>query len=221
MFRNILKRKQIKQNIIMAVLTAAIWVLGGIYLNMIKEENAMAVQQSLASQVVRFHVLAASDSGDDQALKLLVKNSVLEYMSEPLSRCENAQEALSVLDSHTNEILKVARQVIRDNGYNYQVTASIEDVYFPVKTYGDVTFPAGVYTAYRIIIGQGEGSNWWCVLYPPLCFIDITHGILPDESKEQLKAVLTDDEYDFLLSRKIEPEDISFRFRILTFLNPD
>lgn len=226
------RRRRLFQNLILFSLSALIWILGSIYLSLIKEERTLAVQQNLAGQVVRFHVLANSDSSVDQALKLLVKNAVLEYMSEPLSHCENAAEALELLDEHTADILRVAKQVVEENGYSYPVTAQIEDVYFPVKSYGDVTFPAGIYTAYRIIIGNGEGQNWWCVLYPPLCFTDITHGILPEESKNELKTVLTDEEYlaitgsaesepdsIFLDSRK-NPQEVYIRFRILTFLNP-
>lgn len=207
------------QNILLCILTIAVWVLGLTFIHMINQTNALAVQQDLAKEVVRFHVIAASNSEEDQALKLLVKNAVLEYMSEPLSRCESAQEALAVLDENTDNILRVARSVLRENNSSYFASASIEDVYFPVKSYGDVTFPAGVYTAYRIIIGEGEGSNWWCVLYPPLCFVDVTHGIVPDESKEQLKAVLTDEEYDSLFNTASGNDNIVFAFKILNFLN--
>ena len=222
--------RRLRQNLMLLALSALIWALGSAYLSFSREERTLAVQQNLAEQVVRFHVLANSDRSDDQALKLLVKNAVLEYMSEPLNHCENAAEALALLDAHTFDIIRVAEQVIEENGYSYSVTAGIEDVYFPVKAYGDVTFPAGIYTAYRILIGEGEGQNWWCVLYPPLCFVDITHGIVPAESKEQLRAVLTDEEYltitgaeasdSMLLDAGQSPQEVYLRFRILTFLNP-
>lgn len=223
------RRKKLCQNILLLSLSVLIWILGGIYLTLIKEENTLAMQQDLAEQVVRFHVLAASDSSADQALKLLVKNAVLEYMAQPLARCDNAAEALEILDEHTTDILRVARAVIEENGYDYPVTAGIEEVYFPVKSYGDVIFPAGMYTAYRIIIGEGQGSNWWCVLYPPLCFIDVTHGVVPEESKEQLKTLLTPEEYlaitgntedSILFDENENPQEVYLRFRILRFLNP-
>lgn len=224
------RRRMLRQNLILIALTILIWVLGGIYITLIREEHTLAVQQNLAEQVVRFHVLANSNSSDDQALKLLVKNAVLEYMSEPLARCETASEAVEILDKNTSSIIRVARQVIEENGYSYSVTAGIEEVYFPVKSYGDVTFPAGMYTAYRIIIGEGDGNNWWCVLYPPLCFIDITHGIVPEESREQLRSVLTEEEYlaitempddsSVLFDASENPREVYLRFRILTFLNP-
>lgn len=224
------RRRILRQNLIFIALTILIWAFGGIYMTLIKEERTLAVQQNLADQVVRFHVLANSNSSEDQALKLLVKNAVLEYMSEPLARCETASEALEILDKNTDSIIHVARQVIEENGCSYFVTAGIEEVYFPVKSYGDVTFPAGMYTAYRIIIGEGEGNNWWCVLYPPLCFIDITHGIVPEESREQLRSILTEEEYlaitdaahdsSILFDDSENPRKVYLRFRILTFLNP-
>lgn len=224
--------RRMQKNLLLLALSALVWILGSLYLSLIREERTLAVQQNLAGQVVRFHVLANSDRSDDQALKLLVKNAVLEYMSEPLNHCDTASEALELLDEHTDDILRVAKQVIEENGYSYSVSAGIEDVYFPVKAYGDVTFPAGIYTAYRIIIGSGGGQNWWCVLYPPLCFIDITHGIVPEESKEQLKAVLTEEEYravtnadptdcgSIFFDAGQDPKEVYLRFRILTFLNP-
>lgn len=224
-----IRRRKLRQNIVLLLLSILIWILCGIYLTLIKEENTLAMQQDLAEQVVRFHVLAASNSSGDQALKLLVKNAVLEYMSEPLTRCDNVAEALEVLEKHTDDIIRVAKAVIEENGYSYPVTAGIEEVYFPVKSYGDVTFPAGIYTAYRIIIGEGEGNNWWCVLYPPLCFIDVTHGIVPEESREQLKMLLTEEEYlavtgepysSVFFDETKDPQEVYLRFRILTFLNP-
>lgn len=227
--RSFSRRRKTIQNTVMFGMSVLIWLLCGVYLTLVKEEHTLAMQQNLADQVVRFHVLAASNNSADQALKLLVKNAVLEYLSEPLARCDNAEEALAVLDAHTRDIIRVASAVIEENGYSYPVTAGTKEVYFPVKSYGDITFPAGMYTAYQIIIGEGGGNNWWCVLYPPLCFIDITHGIVPEESKAQLKALLTEEEYlavtgDFdggiLFNETENPQTVYLRFRILRFLNP-
>ena len=207
------------QNILLFTFSILIWILGGVFLHTMKENKALAVQQGLAEEVVRFHVIANSDSQNDQALKLLVKNAVLEYMSEPLARCNSAQEALQVLEENTVSIIRIAKKVVRENGYDYSVTASIEDIYFPEKSYGDVNFPEGIYTAYRIIIGKGEGANWWCVLYPPLCFLDITHGVLPEASKEVLKQALTEEEYSAITNENWNPDRVKIEFKLLPFLN--
>ena len=101
---------------------------------------------------------------------------------------------------------------------NYHLI-DIEDIYFPEKSYGDVNFPEGIYTAYRIIIGKGEGANWWCVLYPPLCFLDITHGVLPEASKEVLKQALTEEEYSAITNENRNPDRVKIEFKLLPFLN--
>lgn len=187
------------------------------------------VQQELASHVVRFHVLAESDSEEDQRLKLLVKTAVLEYMEQPLARASSAEEALELLDTYTDDIIRVASDVLAEQGSDLSVKAGTELVYFPEKTYGDLTFPAGYYTAYRILLGSGRGQNWWCVLYPPLCFIDVTHCIVPEDSKEEIKSFLSEEEYALIAAEQIESQDIldkdsenttsvEIRFRLLDWL---
>lgn len=183
-----------------------------------------AAQQELASHVVRFHVLAESDSEEDQKLKLLVKTAVLEYLEEPLARAADAEEALEVLNRHTDDILRIASEVLTEQGSSLSVKAGTEQVYFPEKTYGDLTFPAGYYTAYRILLGTGAGQNWWCVLYPPLCFIDVTHCVVPEESKEEIKSFLNEEEYALISSENTSPcsseneDTIEIRFRLFDWL---
>ena len=97
---------------------------------------------------------------------------------------------------------------------NYDVAVYFENSYFPMKSYGDVTFPPGEYEAFRIDIGAHDGKNWWCVLYPPLCFVDTSYGVLPDTSKDTLKNILTEDEYNAITNTRVE-----YRCKYLTFLN--
>ena len=170
------------------------------FIHLQKNSVYAAAQQELASHVVRFHVLAESDSKEDQELKLLVKTAVLEYMEQPLARADSADEALEILEQYTDDLIRVASDTLAEQGSYLSVKAGTERVYFPEKTYGDLTFPAGYYTAYRILLGSGEGQNWWCVLYPPLCFIDVTHSIVPEESKEEIKSFLSEEEYALLIA---------------------
>ncbi len=159
-------------------------------------ESKADIQHNIANEIIRFHVLANSDSADDQALKLKVKNKVVLYMQELLEDSKSKEQAEKMITEHREDILCVARQVIREQGYDYDVTARLEQCYFPVKVYGDLTFPAGDYDAFRILIGKAEGKNWWCVMFPNLCMVNDTYTIVPDQSKEELRNVLSEEEYD-------------------------
>lgn len=214
----------IQKNGIILLLALLIVFLSVTLIHLRKNAVYAAAQQELAANVIRFHVLAESDSEEDQRLKLLVKTAVLEYMEEPLARASDAEEALKVLDAHTDDIIRVASKILDEQGSPLSVKAGIEEVYFPEKTYGDLTFPAGYYTAYRILLGKGAGQNWWCVLYPPLCFIDVTHCIVPEESKEEIKSFLSEEEYALISSGTPDlyssdcGDSIEIRFRLLDWL---
>lgn len=149
-----------------------------------QEEQAAAI----APDILRFHVLANSDSKADQALKLEVRDVILQYMQKlPASDKETFCEILTL---HLTEIEQLADQYIAAAGYTYQTSASLVNCHFPPKTYGDNLFPEGNYDALRITIGQGKGRNWWCVLYPQLCFTDAVSTNISPESEEQLKMIL-------------------------------
>lgn len=135
-------------------------------------------QAEWAEQVVRLHVLANSDSDADQALKLQVRDAVLAEMPSLFTKAHSQSEALSIVKQHLPALERLARQVITKAGYNYTVKASVGTFDFPDRTYGDVTLPAGPYEALRLEIGEAKGANWWCVLFPPLCFNDWTHGVV-------------------------------------------
>lgn len=192
---------RLQKNICMA---AAI-LIAGIVTGMTVQRSAYSVnakmqetQQKLAGEVLRFHVLANSDSEEDQALKMKVKGAVIRYMKEELPHSESVEETKKWAKSHEDKLQKAARETILSEGYDYPVTAEVTADYFPDKTYGDVTFPAGIYEALRIEIGKAEGHNWWCVLYPNLCFIDAAKAVVPEKGKQELKAVLEEDEYEMV-----------------------
>lgn len=155
-------------------------------------------QAEIAKEVLRFHILANSDSEEDQALKMKVKDAVLSFMKQELPHSGSLKETKEWVKTHIGDIEELAAKVIQNEGYAYEVRAEVMTCDFPDKTYGDVTFPAGAYEALRIEIGQAKGHNWWCCLYPNLCFIDATHAVVPEKGKEELKSVLTDEEYDMV-----------------------
>lgn len=123
--------------------------------------------------LIRFHVIANSDTIYDQSIKLKVRDAVIEKINQVLESAENKNEAEQLLHQHSNELLKTANNVLTKENCGYIATAKLGTSIFPTKTYGDITLPAGKYNAYKIILGEGRGKNWWCVLYPPLCFVDI------------------------------------------------
>lgn len=152
----------------------------------------------VAAEVLRFRVLANSNSEEDQALKLLVRDRLLDEMSRGLNAAASSEEAEKYAISHQKELVKSAQEAIREAGFSYPVDVSIGDFYFPEKTYGDMTFPRGTYRAVKVEIGKAEGSNWWCVLYPALCFTDAVTAEVPGESREKLEHVLTEEECQLL-----------------------
>ena len=156
------------------------------------------VQEKLSKEVFRFHVIANSDSEKDQKLKLDVKERVISYMEEQLPESENVTMTQKWAVSHIGEIEGIAMETLRQQGCEMQVRASVTKVYFPDKTYGDITFPKGEYDALRIEIGEAKGQNWWCVLYPNLCFLDAVHAVVPEEGKEELRNVLDKEAYEMV-----------------------
>ena len=130
---------------------------------------ALRTQDELADKVVRLHVLANSDSEEDQALKLRVRDAVLEQATAILEQSADRREAESRLRGQLLELERIAAKEIAAEGYDYPVTVNLENTDFPTKEYDGFTLPAGEYLALRVIIGEGKGQNWWCVVFPPLC----------------------------------------------------
>ena len=172
------------------------------------------LQKGIASNMIRFHVRAESDSKEDQWLKLQVKEAVLAYISPVLSKSQSVDESRQLLYNESENIRNVAAATLRSLGDESDVNVYFENCYFPMKTYGDMTFPPGEYEAFRVDIGEAQGKNWWCVLYPPLCFVDAVYGEVPEESKEELKGVLTEEEYSM-----VSGENVKFRFKYLKIFN--
>lgn len=187
------ERRAVKFCLVLAVMLASL-ITAGIYRKADAAEQ-QRLQEHLAQEVLRFHVLANSDSGADQELKLQVRDAVLEYMEDNMPGEDSAEAAKEWVRGHIDEIEDISRNIIADAGEAYPVTAAVTTCWFPDKSYGDVTFPAGNYEALRIEIGEAKGRNWWCVLYPGLCFMDTVNAVVPDEGKEKLKDVLSEEEY--------------------------
>ncbi|MDR1664051.1 MAG: stage II sporulation protein R [Clostridiales bacterium] len=169
-------------------------------------------QAEIARNVLRFHVLANSDGERDQLLKQKVRDGVLETYREGLSASASVDETREFLTARLDDIKATAGEIVAGNGYDYPVTVQLTTDFFPTKVYGDVTFPPGNYEALRITIGEGAGQNWWCVMFPPLCYIDAAKG-LPGNGKTQLALNLPEREYQLLTNTR-EPA-IKIKFKII------
>ncbi|MGN0399182.1 MAG: stage II sporulation protein R [Blautia sp.] len=173
------------------------------------------VSQEIAEKIFRFHVIANSDRKKDQELKLKIKSAVIDYINQIVGENSNFEDTKEGILIHLSKIRKIAEGVVFREGYDYPVTARVGKSYFPDKTYGDCTFPAGKYEALILTIGSGKGKNWWCVLYPGLCFMNDTYGIVTEEKKEELREVLTEEEFLSLWENPEEKKKIRLGFKWL------
>ena len=186
-----------------------------LYVFISAQSYVTAVSTNLSEAVFRLHVIANSDTNEDQALKLKVRDSLLNYMNQLCSNCFTKEDAISIANEHKADFQKIAEQTVIENGYNYSVKINIDNFYFPTKNYGDITLPAGLYDALRIELGEAKGQNWWCVMFPSLCFIDISSGIVDDTAKENLKENLEEESYTVISDHK--KSDIKFKFKLIEF----
>ncbi|WP_250277666.1 stage II sporulation protein R [[Clostridium] colinum] len=175
-----------------------------------------SVQKGIADEVIRLHVLANSDEMYDQQLKIKVKDGIVKMLETQLHNSVSKDETRIILLQNLDNIEKRAKEIIKENGYDYEVSAKITFDNFPTKQYADVVLPAGEYEALKIEIGEAKGQNWWCVMFPPLCFVDASVKEVPKKDKEILKGVLTDTEYDIVTKAKNEKDiPVKIKFKIV------
>ncbi len=161
----------------------------------------------IRERVVRLHVLANSDSEEDQALKLKVRDTVVEAAAGLFDGAENAGDALALAEKRLPRLQAAAQQRVYDEGYDYPVQAKLVNMYFTTRVYDTVTLPAGMYDALRITIGEAEGKNWWCVVFPPMCVSAATeHKELSDVLDPEQEEIVT------------QPQKFEVRFKIVELL---
>lgn len=192
-----------KEGYILAV-SLCVGFLGVILISMLFERE-QRLQREIAGEILRFHVLANSDSEEDQEEKLKVRDAVVRKLQPLLEKSSSREETEKILLQQMDMIEETAGTVVNPK----KVKVSLTKDWFPEKTYGDCTFPSGEYRALRIEIGEARGHNWWCVLYPGLCFTDTVHGVVTEEGKEKLEGLLEEETYDFIL----HPHKIKVIFR--------
>lgn len=177
---------------------------------------ATYVSEDISKNFFRLHILANSDSEIDQNLKLLVRNNIIDYMKTLTYDGLSKEDAILLTEEHINDFQKIAKKTIQDEGFNYPVSIQIGNFYFPTKIYGNLSLPSGYYDAVKIEIGEAKGKNWWCSLFPPLCFVDVSSGIIDEDSENTLKENLTDDEFALITS---DSETIRLKFKIVEILS--
>lgn len=180
------------RKIIFGVVVGLALVLGSV------ANYSKSVNMGLASNMIRLHVVANSNSKNDQLLKLKVRDKVLEYTKVLLKDSTGVDDTQRIISKNIGNITNFIRSYMDENCIDYNVEVKLGEFPFPTKAYGDVVLPAGNYQALKVMIGKACGNNWWCVLFPPLCFVDVTHGVVTKDAKQKLKQELTKEEYDII-----------------------
>ena len=184
-----------------------------IYIVLSAISYASAVSKNISNSVFRLHVIANSNTEEDQNLKYLVRDNLIDYMNSLTKDITSKDAAIQIAKEHKEDFYKIAKKTINDNGYDYDVNIEINNSYFPTKEYGDISLPAGYYDALKVEIGSASGQNWWCVMFPPLCFVDMSTGIVPNESKEIMKENLQNEEYSLISDTN--NTNVNFKFKLL------
>lgn len=186
-----------------------------LYISINAFSYASYVSEDIASSVFRLHVIANSDSTEDQNLKYIVRDKVIAYMSE-INTASNKLDVIELTKEHLDDFQAIAERTIQEEGYDYPVSVEIGNFYFPTKNYGDISLPAGDYDALRINIGDAKGQNWWCVMFPPLCFVNVTSGVVPEDSKNMMKQELSNESYHIISDTN--SSEVKFKFKLIEWL---
>ena len=210
---SIICNKKVKNSLILLFLLF-------LYISISAISYVNAVSSDIENSVFRLHVIANSDTKEDQDLKYKVRDNLIEYMNSLCKDVTSKEEAIKISKLHEEDFLNIASNTIKENGYSYPVTIEFGNFSFPTKDYGDISLPAGYYDALRVKIGEAKGQNWWCVMFPPLCFVNVSSGIVPEDSKELIKQELNDEEYSIVT--KEDNSNIQFKIGLIEwFMNND
>ena len=211
--------KKIKMRIIgLSILLISTLFFSGMYIyGEVKDINK--ISKGYKDKLIRFHVLANSDSDEDQELKLKVRDEIIKYLQPMLKQSKSLEQSEQIILSESENIKNIGENIIKENGYTYEVEVKLEYNNFPAKQYSNIVLPAGEYKALRILIGEAKGKNWWCVMFPPLCFVDENNGVIDKETDEKLRSVLTKEEYNLIAEDNIEKtKDVKMKFKIVEII---
>lgn len=177
---------------------------------------ANSISKELSSNIFRLHIIANSDSKEDQELKLKIRDNIISYLNTKTKECATKKEVTKIISDNIYELQKIAIKTIKENGYDYNVTLEIGNFYFPTKYYGNISMPSGNYDALKIKVGDGNGQNWWCSLFPALCFTEVPNGIVDKKTENILKNNLNLEEFELLTSKSTTTK---IKFKLIELFN--
>lgn len=173
---------------------------------------ASTISKNLSDNFFRLHILANSNSEIDQNLKLKVRDSIIKYMDTQNFSEHTKDDVVHSVQNNLDIYKQISENTIKECGFDYSVSVEVNNFYFPTKEYGNISLPAGYYDALRIKIGEAKGENWWCSLFPPLCFVDVSSGIIDESATENLKENLSEEEFAIITN---DNETIKLKFKII------
>jgi len=178
--------------------------------------NNETVLGDIKDKIIRLHVVANSDSPEDQAIKLRIRDAIIKELEPKLENMKSQEEVKNLISANMDNLISAAEEEMARIGKSYPIDIELGTYEFPTKVYGDLTFPAGSYQALNVKIGEAKGKNWWCVMFPPLCFVDIAQGVVSEKTLEEFKEILEENELELLKSQKDnEGEIVKIKFKLV------
>ena len=173
------------------------------------------VFSELSENIFRLHIIANSDNKEDQEIKLVIRDRIIDYLKDNCNS-SSKKDTIEFCHSHIEELRQIADTVLEDNKLKYKSSVDIGNFYFPTKNYANISLPAGYYDALKIQLGNADGKNWWCSLFPPLCFVDISSGVLENKDSEILENTLSTEDFSLISGSSNE---IKLKFKIVEIFN--
>lgn len=187
------------------ILILSLFIITFTYIGHPLLENYMGSREGYKDEIIRFHIRANSDKEEDQELKLKIRDEILKEMNDKFKDTVDLDESREIIVANMDAMKTITEDVIQKEGEDYSVDISLGQDNFPTRKYGNLVFPAGDYETLLISLGEGSGQNWWCVMFPPLCFVDITHSVaynleneLEAKTEEAPKLILKSKIFDFI-----------------------
>lgn len=201
---------------IMCFILVTLFLFGTLMNLHINEDSILA---GIKDKIIRLHVVANSDSPEDQAIKLHIRDVILEELKPKMGNFNSPEEVKNYIKSNLDNLKIMLEEEMKKIGKNYPIEIELGNFEFPTKVYGPLSFPAGNYQALNVKIGEAQGKNWWCVMFPPLCFVDIAQGVVSENVLEEFKEILDEEELELLKSGKNDKEDkeneVKIKFKLV------